>query len=115
MTNKPSISSAPDCNRRGFLKFAVAGASLLAVRGFRPAFAQATPPTAAPSAQAITLPPLPYPEDALAPVISANTMSFHYGKHHKAYVDNLNKLIAGTESGQCAAGENHYHDGGRGR
>ena len=44
-----------------------------------------------------TLPPLPFAEDALAPVISANTLSFHYGKHHKAYVDNLNKLIAGTE------------------
>jgi len=44
-----------------------------------------------------TLPPLPYQENALAPVISANTLSFHYGKHHKAYLDNLNKLIAGTE------------------
>jgi Fe-Mn family superoxide dismutase len=44
-----------------------------------------------------TLPPLPYPENALAPVISANTLGFHYGKHHKAYVDNLNKLVAGTE------------------
>ena len=43
------------------------------------------------------LSPLPYAQDALAPVISANTMSFHYGKHHKAYVDNLNKLIVGTE------------------
>ncbi|MGB9153622.1 MAG: superoxide dismutase [Alphaproteobacteria bacterium] len=42
------------------------------------------------------LPPLPYADDALAPVISANTMSFHYGKHHKAYVDNLNKLSDGT-------------------
>jgi Fe-Mn family superoxide dismutase len=45
----------------------------------------------------IELPPLPYAEDALAPVISAQTMSFHYGKHHKAYVDNLNKLVAGTD------------------
>ena len=45
----------------------------------------------------IELPPLPYAPDALAPVISAETMSFHYGKHHKAYVDNLNKLVAGTE------------------
>jgi Fe-Mn family superoxide dismutase len=45
----------------------------------------------------IELPPLPYAPDALAPVISAQTMSFHYGKHHKAYVDNLNKLVAGTE------------------
>lgn len=44
-----------------------------------------------------SLPPLPFAEDALAPVISANTLSFHYGKHHKAYVDNLNKLVAGTE------------------
>jgi Fe-Mn family superoxide dismutase len=45
----------------------------------------------------IELPPLPYPEDALDPVISAKTMSFHYGKHHNAYVTNLNKLVAGTE------------------
>ncbi len=39
------------------------------------------------------LPPLPYSNDALAPNISANTISFHYGKHHKAYVDNLNGLL----------------------
>ncbi len=45
----------------------------------------------------ITLPPLPYAEGALAPAISANTLGVHYGKHHKAYVDNLNKLVAGTE------------------
>jgi Fe-Mn family superoxide dismutase len=44
-----------------------------------------------------TLPPLPYAENALEPVISANTLSFHYGKHHKTYVDNLNKLATGTE------------------
>lgn len=43
------------------------------------------------------LPPLPYPENALAPVISANTIGFHYGKHHKTYVDNLNKLVEGTD------------------
>jgi len=46
--------------------------------------------------QSITLPPLPWADNALDPVISANTIGFHYGKHHKAYVDNLNKLIAGT-------------------
>jgi Fe-Mn family superoxide dismutase len=45
----------------------------------------------------IELPPLPYAMDALAPVISSETLSFHYGKHHKAYVDNLNKLVAGTD------------------
>ena len=44
-----------------------------------------------------TLPPLPFADGALAPVISANTLSFHYGKHHKAYVDNLNNLVKGTE------------------
>ncbi len=48
------------------------------------------------SASPHVLPPLPYADNALDPVISAHTLSFHYGKHHKAYVDNLNKLIAGT-------------------
>lgn len=48
----------------------------------------------------ITLPNLPYPQDALAPYISANTLDFHHGKHHNAYVTNLNKLI---ESGDLAS------------
>ena len=43
-----------------------------------------------------TLPRLPWPENALEPVVSARTISFHYGKHHKAYVDKLNELVAGT-------------------
>lgn len=42
------------------------------------------------------LPALPYAPEALEPVISANTISFHYGKHHQAYVNNLNNLIVGT-------------------
>ena len=42
------------------------------------------------------LPPLPYAENALDPVVSAKTIGFHYGKHHKGYVDTLIKLIAGT-------------------
>ena len=42
------------------------------------------------------LPPLPYAKDALAPHISAETIDFHYGKHHQAYVTNLNKLVEGT-------------------
>jgi Fe-Mn family superoxide dismutase len=46
---------------------------------------------------AFELPPLPYAEDALEPVYSARTISFHYGKHHKTYVDTLNKLVAGTD------------------
>ncbi len=43
------------------------------------------------------MPPLPYAENALEPIITAKTLGFHYGKHHKGYVDNLNKLIAGTD------------------
>ena len=43
------------------------------------------------------LPKLPYALDALEPVISKHTMEFHYGKHHQAYVNNLNNLVKGTE------------------
>jgi len=43
------------------------------------------------------LPALPYAADALKPVISAETIDFHYGKHHQAYVTNLNNLVPGTE------------------
>ncbi|MGE5380551.1 MAG: superoxide dismutase [Methylocystaceae bacterium] len=43
------------------------------------------------------LPALPYSKDALLPVISPETIEYHYGKHHQAYVNNLNKLVAGTE------------------
>jgi Fe-Mn family superoxide dismutase len=49
------------------------------------------------SAAPQVLPALPYAQNALAPVISANTIGFHYGKHHKGYVDNLNKLADATE------------------
>ncbi len=44
-----------------------------------------------------SLPPLPYADTALEPLISANTLSYHYGKHHKTYVDNLNKLVDGKD------------------
>lgn len=47
---------------------------------------------------AFTLPPLPYAPDALEPHIDTQTMQIHHGKHHQAYVDNLNKAIAGTEN-----------------
>ena len=46
---------------------------------------------------AFTLPALPYAPDALEPHINKQTMEIHHGKHHQAYVDNLNKAIAGTE------------------
>ncbi|MDD2891399.1 MAG: superoxide dismutase [Candidatus Gracilibacteria bacterium] len=44
-----------------------------------------------------TLPKLPYALDALSPYLSQETLEYHYGKHHKTYVDNLNNLIPGTE------------------
>ena len=58
-------------------------------------------PTATANAQRLRfdLPPLPYPEDALAPIISAETISFHYGKHHRKYVDTLNQLLEKQEGG----------------
>lgn len=46
---------------------------------------------------AFTLPDLPYAQDALAPHISGETLSFHHGKHHKAYVDKANAAIEGTD------------------
>src|SRR5208337_859953 len=47
------------------------------------------------TAMAFSLPPLPYDKNALAPNISAETLDFHHGKHHQAYVTNLNKLLEG--------------------
>src|SRR5580698_6407205 len=55
------------------------------------------PATAQELPMAIELPPLPYEKNALEPHISAETLEFHYGKHHQAYVTNLNNLIKGTE------------------
>jgi Fe-Mn family superoxide dismutase len=65
----------------------------------RPALADAgaavpaTPPASNPS---LVLPPLPYAQNALEPYISATTLSFHYGKHHKGYFDKVNTLIEST-------------------
>jgi len=47
---------------------------------------------------AFELPQLPYAKDALVPFMSPETFDYHYGKHHNAYVTNLNKLVAGTEN-----------------
>ena len=53
------------------------------------------------------LPPLPFAEDALAPIISAETIQYHYGRHHQAYVTNLNKLIPGTEFASLTLGRRY--------
>jgi Fe-Mn family superoxide dismutase len=76
-----------DPTRRAALKAAAATATLAAA-GFSTLARSQT--------SMFTLPPLPYADGALAPVISANTIGFHYGKHHKTYVDNLNNLVKGS-------------------
>jgi Fe-Mn family superoxide dismutase len=73
--------------RRQFL-IAAGGAVLSVSVAGMPGLAQAEAP--------YSLPPLPYGENALEPVISAETVRFHYGRHHKGYVDKLNGLVAGT-------------------
>ena len=59
-----------------------------------------------------TLIDLPYPIDALEPVISAKTLEFHHGKHLNGYVDNLNKLIAGTEFESMSLEDIVHHSSG---
>lgn len=51
---------------------------------------------------AFTLPELPYAKDSLAPHISAETLDFHYGKHHAAYVNKLNQLVEGTDFAEAS-------------
>ena len=86
MHNTPS-STRTTLNRRELLLATAAGAAVLTLGGL---------PGSARAAAPVVLPPLPWADTALAPVISANTIGFHYGKHHQGYVTNLNKLIAGT-------------------
>ena len=79
-------------NRRQFLTTLLAGSAALA-------FGDLVLPRVARAAGGsgpVTLPPLPWPNDALSPYISANTIGFHYGKHHQGYVNNLNPLVVGT-------------------
>src|SRR4051794_9880215 len=73
--------------RRELLRTAAAGTAALAVPAF-PALALAADP------EGFTLPKLPYAFDALEPHIDAKTMEIHHDRHHKAYVDNLNKALA---------------------
>jgi len=79
--------SAQRISRRNLLKCAAAGVAVPWFLGSQGLAA----------AKEIQLPELPYPRDALAPLISKETLDYHYGKHHAAYVANLNKLVPGTE------------------
>ncbi len=75
-------------------------ALLIAVASCAPglAIAQQNPPAAVPQSTPFTLPPLPYAAGALEPAIDAETMTVHHDRHHKAYVDALNKAVAETPS-----------------
>ena len=108
MTTKLRESSPVHFTRRDLL-LATAGVASVAALGRAHAAQAPMVATAPPAAAAIAVtaataapggpfnvPPLPYADDALDPVISANTLNYHHGKHHKAYVDNLNKAVAGT-------------------
>jgi len=79
-------------SRREFLT----AAAVIAAASALPGSARAVVPVAVKTSSPLTLPPLPFGEAALAPVISAQTLSFHYGKHHAGYVTNLGKLVVGT-------------------
>ncbi len=77
-------------NRRDFLLTAGGLCVTLGMGALQTGCAQSPAPSS------LGLPPLPYKEDALEPVISRKTMEFHYGKHHKAYVDKTAELVKGT-------------------
>lgn len=79
-------------NRRQFLSALLASATTLAIGGVSSHSAHA----ASSASDPFTLPPLPWPDNALSPHISPDTVGFHYGKHHQGYVNNLNKLVTGT-------------------
>ena len=68
-----------------------------------------TAATAKPVQLHFDLPPLPYAEDALAPIISPETISFHYGKHHRKYVDTLNQLLE-KQQGEMRLGARSLED-----
>jgi len=85
--NPQDTPSRSTMTRREFNGLAVGLAAGAALGGLGAATAHA--------AETFPFPALPYPQDALAPHISANTLSFHYGKHAKAYYDNTNKLLEG--------------------
>ena len=79
-------------SRRGFMQSLGVAGGLALMAG--PATAQAA--TKPIDRSPLTLPPLPFAPDALAPVISARTVDFHYNKHHAGYFTNLGKLVAGS-------------------
>jgi Fe-Mn family superoxide dismutase len=85
-------------DRRQFLATAAAGSTVLAgmMMGF---------PSLAGGAAPFELPALPYPDNGLEPYISAKTLGFHHGKHHRGYVDKTNSLVKGSPYGALSLEE----------
>jgi Fe-Mn family superoxide dismutase len=83
-------------SRREFLSVTLAGSACIAANRV-PFTKMAVASNKGGNKMEHTLPELPYAKNALEPHISAETVEYHYGKHHAAYVNNLNKLIKGTE------------------
>ena len=93
---------AKDFTRRSFLKSCTLTATFMGLgAAWVPEIARALETKERTISQggimAFELPPLPYPKNALQPYISEETLEYHYGKHHQTYVNNLNKLVEGTE------------------
>ena len=93
MTNQHTLpATALPLDRREFLGLTTASVSLMALGQLAcPSLSHAAP---GPTLVTETLPPLPWADTSLQPVISANTLSFHYGKHHQTYLTNLRNLLA---------------------
>jgi Fe-Mn family superoxide dismutase len=88
MQTNPKHAIGPTLSRREFLGASMGAALLLATGGIS---------CSAKAGTVHTLPALPFAEGDLEPVISSKTIGFHYGKHHKGYVEKLNKLTNGTK------------------
>ncbi len=92
-------SAVSTLDRRRFLKAGLAVPTLLAIdyAGLQTVSLAGQASTADTEKPPFKLPPLPYAQDALEPYISARTLEFHYGKHHQAYVNNVNNLVDKTD------------------
>ena len=101
MHDGPNVDRSRGVTRRDLLGGVALGCAALV--GGR--LGAARPALAAPAPGPVALPSLPWPEAALQPYVTARTIGFHHGKHHRAYVDNAVKLVKGTPLAQLRLDE----------